>query len=114
MSKEMSDGDRVLFYHSNCKVPGVAGIAKIVGSAHPDETQFSPGKYFEPRATREKPVWFCTDVAFVEKLARTYSLQEIRKNPNLAEMKLIQKGSRLSITPVTREEFEEIVRSASA
>lgn len=109
MSKEMSDGDQVLFYHSNCKVPGVVGIAKVVGLAHPDETQFSEGKYFEPRATREKPVWFCVDVAFVQKLAKTYSLQEIRENSKLSGMKLLQKGSRLSITPVTREEFEEIV-----
>ena len=114
MSKEMSDGDRILFYHSNCKVPGVVGIAQVVEIAHPDETQFSPGKYFEPRATREKPVWFCVDVAFVKKLARTYSLQEIRENPKLSEMKLLQKGSRLSITPVTREEFEEIVGLANS
>lgn len=109
MSKDMSEGDSVLFYHSNCKVPGVVGIAKVVGPAHPDETQFSEGKYFEPRATREKPVWFCVDVAFVQKLAKTYSLQEIRENPKLSEMKLLQKGSRLSITPVSPEEFEEIV-----
>ena len=109
MSKEMADGDVALFYHSNCKVPGVVGLARIAGGAHPDETQFSEGKYFEPRATREKPVWFCVDVAFEKKLSKTYSLQEIRENPKLSGMKLLQKGSRLSITPVTREEFEEIV-----
>ncbi|MFB0965775.1 MAG: EVE domain-containing protein [Patescibacteria group bacterium] len=113
MSKEMEDGDRVLFYHSNCKVPGVVGLARVSGFAHPDETQFFPGKYFEPRATRERPVWFCVDVAFEKKLQRTYSLQEIRDNPKLAGMKLLQKGNRLSITPVTREEFEEIVASVS-
>ena len=109
MSKEMADGDAALFYHSNCKVPGVVGLARIAGAAHPDETQFSEGKYFEPRATREKPVWFCVDVAFEKKLSKTYSLQEIRENPKLSGMKLLQKGSRLSITPVTREEFGEIV-----
>lgn len=110
MAKDMSEGDAVLFYHSNCKIPGVVGIARVVGNAHPDETQFSPGKYFEPRATREKPVWFCVDVAFENTLPKTYSLQEIRENPALSGMKLLQKGSRLSITPVTREEFEEIVK----
>lgn len=109
MTKEMSVGDRVLFYHSNCKIPGVAGVAQVATAAAPDETQFYPGKYFEPRATKEKPVWFCVDVGFVRKFDETYSLQEIRDNPKLSEMKILQKGSRLSITPVTREEFEEIV-----
>lgn len=109
MWREMSDGDAVLFYHSNAKVPGVAGIARVSGTAHPDVSQFEPGKYFEPRATTEKPVWYCVDVAFVRKFAEPYSLTDMRANPALADMSVLKKGNRLSITPVTESEFQEIV-----
>lgn len=108
MTRDMRDGDQVLFYHSNCKVPGVYGIARVVGEVHPDVSQFEEGEYFEPRATREKPVWHCVDVGFVRKLDAPYGLPEIRQNPKLAGMLILQKGSRLSITPVAPEEFREI------
>lgn len=108
MWRDMSDGDLVLFYHSNATVPGVAGIARVVGPAHPDATQFEPGKYFEPRATAEKPVWYCMDVEFVRKFPDTYSLAELRSNPSLTDMLILRKGNRLSITPVTEAEFREI------
>lgn len=106
--RDMSDGDGVLFYHSTCAEPGVYGIAKVVGTPHPDASQFEPGKYFESRATAGKPVWFCVDVAFVRKFVRPFLLSDIRKNPALADMAILRKGNRLSITPVSPEEFELI------
>lgn len=105
---EMRVGDKVLFYHSTCSEPGVYGIAEVVSEAHSDGSQYLPGKYFEPRATEDEPVWSCVDVGFVSKLREPYLLPEIRANAKLAGMRILQKGNRLSITPVTREEFDEI------
>lgn len=108
MSREMRPGDGILFYHSTCPEPGVYGLAEVVSETHPDESQFLPGKYFDPKTSREKPMWFCVDVGFVSKLSKPYLLSEIRANARLSEMRILQKGSRLSITPVTREEYDEI------
>lgn len=113
MTREMSQGDSVLFYHSTCASPGVYGLAKVVSEARPDETQFETGKYFEPRASRAKPVWFCVEVAFEKKFENPVLLSEIRKIPELSGMRLLQKGNRLSITPVEPREFETIVGRSS-
>lgn len=87
------------------------GIAEVVSMAHPDETQFVVGdKHYDPKSTREKPIWMCVDVGFVSKFSGILSITEIRSIPELATMKLLQKGSRLSITPVTDEETEVIMR----
>ena len=109
MRDSMNIGDIVLFYHSSCKDVGIAGIGKIVSEAHPDESQFEAGKYYEPRATREKPVWFCTDVAFIKKLPQILSISTLRATPWLESMRIFQKGNRLSITPVTDEELAIIL-----
>ena len=87
------------------------GIAEVVSMAHLDETQFVVGdKHYDPKSTREKPIWMCVDVGFVSKFSGILSITEIRSIPELATMKLLQKGSRLSITPVTDEETEVIMR----
>lgn len=109
MRDEMQVGDGVLFYHSSCKVPGVYGIAKVASAPYPDPTQFDPSSdYFEPRATAEKPVWYLVDIAFVKKLKEPVTLTDIRANPKLRAMAILQPGSRLSITPVASEHFVEI------
>jgi predicted RNA-binding protein with PUA-like domain len=111
--QSMAVGDGVLFYHSNGtkEYPtGVYGIAKVVKIAHPDETQFEKGgEYFEPRATHEKPVWYCVDVGFVEKFKNLVSLTEIKLDPKLAGIMVAQTGSRLSVQPVSEKHFARIV-----
>jgi predicted RNA-binding protein with PUA-like domain len=107
--RNMSVGDEVLFYHSSCEPPGVAGLARIVTTKVIDETQFDPSsKYFDEKATREKPIWDCVDVEFVEKFPHLVSLPHIRAEPALKDMKLLQIG-RLSVMPVEEPEFRLIV-----
>ncbi|MEO6536364.1 MAG: EVE domain-containing protein [Candidatus Paceibacterota bacterium] len=113
MQKDMRVGDIILFYHSSCKEPGVYGLAKVVTESYPDPTQFdSQGHYFEPRATKAKPIWYLVDIAYVETFKRPVLLPELRSNPQFARMMLLQPGSRLSITPVDSAHAEEIIRLA--
>ncbi len=107
----MQVGDRVLFYHSSCAEVGIAGIARVCSTPHADETQFvSWGKYYDSKSTREKPIWQCVDVEYIEKFPRIISITELRSTPWLEGMKILQKGNRLSITPVTEEEYAIIAR----
>ena len=109
MRDEMKLGDLVLFYHSSCEVPGVAGIAKVSSAPYPDKTQFDKkSEYYDPKATAENPRWFLVDVSFAENLKKHVSLEELKQQKDLSEMRLLQRGNRLSILPVTREEFESI------
>lgn len=108
MRDEMKIGDLVLFYHSSCEVPGVAGIARVSSAPYPDETQFDKkSEYFDPKATEENPRWFLVDVTFEEDLHHV-SLEELRAQEKLKDMRLLQRGNRLSILPVTKEEFSFI------
>jgi predicted RNA-binding protein with PUA-like domain len=108
MRDEMKIGDLVLFYHSSCEIPGVAGIAKVSSAPYPDETQFDKkSEYFDPKATKEVPRWFLVDVTYEEDLNHV-SLEEIRGQEKLKDMRLLQRGNRLSILPVTKEEFLHI------
>ncbi|CAN5730513.1 EVE domain-containing protein [soil metagenome] len=101
MQKDMRVGDLVFFYHSNCKEPGIYGLAKVASEAYPDPSQFDAnGHYFEPRATKEKPVWYLVDIAFVKKFKTPILLSEIRERAEFSRMMILQPGSRLSITPV--------------
>ena len=101
-------GDGVLFYHSSCTQVGIAGIARVASAPYSDPTQFNPtSKYFDPKSTTEKPRWQQVDVAFVRK-TRLLPLAELRQYAPLAEMVVLQKGSRLSITPVTAQEWDFI------
>ncbi len=108
--KSMCVGDTVLFYHSNAKPSGVAGTAEVSRTAYPDPTQFDPkSDYFEPRATKENPVWFQVDLRFVSKLPRFVPLDELRGMPELQGMMLF-KRSQLSVQPVTPPQWKSITK----
>ena len=108
MRDAMAVGDGVLFYHSGCKVPGVAGIADIVSGPYPDASQFDTAShYHDPKATPEQPRWVSVDVHALE-AGRYVPLSELRTHPALEDMIMLQKGSRLSITPVTGAQFKTI------
>ena len=110
MRDQMKVGDQVVFYHSSCQEPGIAGLATVSKLAYPDATQFQKkSKYFDPKATPEKPRWFNVDVA-MKKKTRLVSLDELHRHPELAKMRVLQKGNRLSITPVDPAEWEFILR----
>lgn len=109
MRDAMSVGDGVLFYHSSCAVPGVAGIAEVASGPYPDATQFDPSSpYHDPKATRENPRWISVDVRAVEQ-GRYLPLTQMRGIAALEDMVLLQKGSRLSVSPVTQSEWNAIV-----
>ena len=115
MWKEMKPGDRVLFYHSNCKPPHIVGLASVASEAYPDHTAWEEGeKYYDAKSTPENPRWYMVDVRAESKFAKIVSLQAIKDNPALADMKVIQRGQRLSVQPVTPEEFAEVVRMAES
>ena len=103
-------GDPVLFYHSSCPEPGIAGLAEVAKAAYPDATQFDPkSKYYDPKSTRENPRWMNVDVKLVKK-TRLVHLQELREQPALADMRLLARGNRLSITPVEPAEWKFITK----
>lgn len=105
--KEMQVGDGVLFYHSSTEPPGVAGIAKVSKVAGPDASQFDKkSEYFDPKATKEKPIWFCVQLEYAETFKNFVSLAELRENKSLADMVVLQKGSRLSVQPVDKKHFD--------
>jgi len=107
--REMSIGDQVLFYHSNCKVPGVYGIAKVTSETYPDATQFDPkSPYFDKRATEIKPIWELVDIEFVKEFDEPITLQDIRADSKLQKMMILQPGSRLSVTAVAPQHFLRI------
>lgn len=110
MRDQMRVGDGVLFYHSSCAEPGIAGIAEVASTAYPDATQFDPkSKYFDAKSTLENPRWVLVDIKATRK-TRLLSLTTMRSLPELSSMVVLQKGSRLSITPVTEEEWQAVLR----
>jgi predicted RNA-binding protein with PUA-like domain len=110
MRDRMRAGDRGLFYHSSCEVPGIAGIVEVSRAAYPDETQFDrKSRYYDAAATRDEPRWFNVDLKFVKK-TRVVGLPELRAEKALQKMQILQRGNRLSITPVTQAEWEHIQR----
>lgn len=114
MTQKMRVGDPILFYHSNAEPPGIAGLARVSGPAVADPTQFNrESKYFEPRSTPSHPVWFCVEVEYVSHLPRFVSLAELKDQPNLRSMPLLQKGQRLSIQPVSEREYRMIQKLAN-
>ena len=102
---EMRVNDGVLFYHSSCPQPGIAGIAQVAGPSYPDPTQFDPDSaYFDPRADRQAPRWWLVDVRLVRK-TRLLGLAELRSTPALSSLQTLRRGNRLSITPVSAQEW---------
>lgn len=108
MRDAMQVGDGVLYYHSSCPEPGVAGLAEVASTAYPDATQFDPASpWFDPKSTLEQPRWLNVDVRLVRK-TRLLSLARMRAEPALQSMALLRPGSRLSITPVTPQEWQAV------
>jgi predicted RNA-binding protein with PUA-like domain len=114
MRDSMQSGDLVLYYHSSAEPTGVYGVAQVASKAYPDPTQFKRGKggeameYFDPKATTDKPIWYLVDMAYVETFTHPVSLTEIKIDPKLEGMVVRQKGSRLSIQPVSEKHFKYI------
>ncbi len=114
MRDEMKVGDEILFYHSSTKNVGVAGVATVASAPYADPTQFNKkSNYYDEKSTEEKPRWILIDVKFKKKLKNLVPLSELKKVDCLSEMRILQKGNRLSITPVTKEEFSYIVKMGS-
>ncbi|MFG0681163.1 EVE domain-containing protein [Pseudomonas sp. WSY_20] len=108
--RAMSEGDTFFFYHSSCPQPGIAGIAKVIRAAYPDPTALDPqSPYHDAKATPDKNPWSAVDVAHVRTLPRVLELGWLKQQPALAELALIQKGSRLSVMPVTAEQWTAIL-----
>jgi predicted RNA-binding protein with PUA-like domain len=107
--KDMKLGDEAFFYHSNADPPGIAGTMRVVKEAYPDPTQYEPGDYFEPKATREKPYWYQVDVAFGEPFAQFVPRDDLKARPELKDMALWKYG-RLSVGPVAPAEWKVICK----
>ena len=108
---EMKTGDKVLFYHSNTEPNAVVGVCEVVKEAYPDYTQFDlKNPHYDDKADKKNPTWFMVDIKLVKKFKKPVTLDQIKANPNLAQMKLLQIGNRLSVMPVTIKEFEEILK----
>lgn len=111
---EMQVGDRVLFYHSNAEPPAVVGIAKIVRAGYADHTALDPDSdYYDPKATTDEPRWYMVDIQLESKFPRALPLEELRQVKALQQMELLRKGSRLSVQPVRKAEFDAIVKLAA-
>jgi predicted RNA-binding protein with PUA-like domain len=111
MRDEMKKGDEALFYHSNCKEPGIVGIMKVVKEAYPDFTAFDPkSKYYDPKSDPANPRWLMVDVKLVRKFKRTVSLQELKNYKTLEDMLILRRGNRLSVTPVTKKQWDYILK----
>lgn len=109
MRDAMQVGDGVLFYHSSCARPGIAGLAEVASACYPDASQFDPASpYHDPKSSPEAPRWLHVDVKFVKK-TRLLPLDELRSQPQLATMEVLRRGSRLSITPVTSAEWQAVL-----
>lgn len=107
---EMKKGDLAFFYHSSCEIPGIVGIIEIAKEGYPDPTAFNPKhRYYDPKSKRDKPTWYLVDVKFKRKLKRTIPLTELRDKKPLQNMKLLQKGNRLSVMLVTKKEWDYIL-----
>jgi predicted RNA-binding protein with PUA-like domain len=112
MRDDMKKGDLVFFYHSNCDTPGIVGIMTVVREGYPDHTAFDPDeKYYDPKSDPDNPRWYMVDVRYKRKLKRTISLQELKACADgpLKDMPLVRKGNRLSIMPVTADQWEFIL-----
>lgn len=111
MWRDMQIGDLALFYHSNATPPGVVGVAKVASEPYPDPTQWDPAsEYFDEKSTEVKPRWWLVDFAFVKEFSQMVTLEALRQEPKLEGMVVLQKGTRLSITPVVKKHFDLVVK----
>ena len=107
---QMQVGDQAFFYHSNCKEPGIVGTMEIMSKAYPDHTAFDPSeKYFDSKSDPENPRWLMVDVHYIRHLTRMITLGELRQQKQIADMKLLQRGNRLSVLPLSKMEWQYIL-----
>ncbi|CEK11420.1 EVE domain-containing protein [Legionella hackeliae] len=112
MRNDMSIGDKVFFYHSNCNPPGIIGIAEVTSKAYPDHTALDPeSEHPDPKSTPDNPRWYMVDIRFKEKFKQLIALDSLRQYPELEKMLLLRKGNRLSVLPVQKEEWNFIVEN---
>lgn len=110
MRDEMKKGDQVFFYHSNCKEPGIVGIARVAREAYPDHTAFDPGDpHYDAKSDPQNPTWCMVDVKFVRTLRRNITLTELKADPALEGLALVRKGNRLSVMPLSEEHWKHIL-----
>ncbi len=110
MRDEMKIGDKVFFYHSNCKEPGIVGVMKVASKPYPDPTQFDPeSKYYDPKSSEDDPRWCLVDVEFVRKTKRNVTLTELKAHPGLDGMILTRRGNRLSVMPVEKAHWDIVL-----
>lgn len=113
MRDDMKPGDRVLVYHSNAKPLGVYGLARVAGEAHPDALQFDPSSgYYDADSDRDDPRWWCVDLEHLETFETPVTRDAMKEEPELADMKLLERGTRLSVMPVEPRELETVLRMA--
>lgn len=111
MRDDMKIGDRVFFYHSNTKPIGIAGIAKVCSKPYPDPTAFdTKNDHYDPKSKKESPTWYLVDVCFVEKFKEVITLDQLKFDGRLKNMQVTQKGSRLSVQPVSKKDFENVLK----
>jgi len=107
---DMSIGDMAFFYHSNCEIPGIYGLMTINSKAYPDHTAFDKkAKYYDIKSDKNKPAWLMVDVKYKRKLQKIITLKELKSKKELSEMRVVQKGNRLSITEVSKKDWEYIL-----
>jgi len=110
MRDEMKLGDLVFFYHSNCAMPGIVGVMEVVRESYPDFTAFDPDNdHFDPKSDPANPRWFMVDVKHVKTLYRPITLQELKQEPQLADLALVRRGNRLSIMPISKAQWDFIL-----
>ncbi|MEE9432175.1 MAG: EVE domain-containing protein [Melioribacteraceae bacterium] len=111
MRDDMKIGDLVLYYHSNTEPPSAVGLCEIVKEAYPDFTAFDDAEdHYDPKSDPKNPRWFMVDIKLIKKFSNIVSLAEMKNNPKLSEMKLVQRGNRLSVMPVTKKELDEVIK----
>lgn len=115
MRDSMKKGDQILYYHSSTQIPGIAGVAEVISKPYPDPSQFNPeSDYYDPKASQDNVRWVMVDIKAVRKLERYLPLAELKEQAKLKDMRLLQKGNRLSIMPVSKEEFRFILKLAKS
>lgn len=111
MRDDMKKGDLVLFYHSNAEPTAVVGVCEIVKEGYPDFTAFDPeAKHFDPKSKEDNPTWMMVDIKLIKKFKRPVTLKEIKEHPKLQNMRLVQRGNRLSVMPIEKKEFDLILK----
>lgn len=112
MMNDMKEGDEILFYHSSCEPPGIAGLAVVTKEKQPDPSQFDKkSKYFDSKATFEKPIWYCVEVGFQKKFTELIPLEKLKATKELGDLLVLKRGQRLSIQPVTKTDFDWIKKN---